>query len=85
MNAMEVIGTIVVIGLLFGLAVITFDGLNVIQTPNSTAYNTTEQIRDAASEYGGIYNPLVWIGIFVVIITFIFMIVKQMQNGSSGF
>jgi len=71
MKPVELIGLLVVIGLLFGLAVVTFDGLQGTQTVNSLAYNVTKEITEDTAGYSGIYGPLVWV--VIVVLIFIFM------------
>jgi len=71
MRPIELIGLLVVIGLLFGLAVVTFDGLQGTQTVDSLAYNVTKGITEDTAGYSGMYEPLVWI--VIVVLIFVFM------------
>ena len=76
MNIIQVIGMVVVIGLLFGLGVATFDGLTSVQTPDSLAYNVSNKATESTAGYSEIYEPLVWVAIVIVFFGLMALLIK---------
>jgi len=78
-----IIGTIIVIGLLFALGVFMFDGLKTTQTVDSTSYNVSDKILDATTEYSDIYPAIVWLGIFLIVVFLLFTLYAVVAKNNS--
>ena len=66
----ELVGVVVVIGILIALGTMTLGNIQSTQTENSTEYNATTKGVSAMTSYSNFTLPLVYLVMAVIIIAF---------------
>ena len=78
-NITNIIGTVLVVGLLFALGIMMFDGIKSTQTVGTISYNVTDEILEDTADTSSVYGPLVWIAIVAVFLTMLALLIKSIR------
>jgi len=78
-NVINILGTVLVIGLLFALGIVMFDGIKSTQTEDTLSYNVTSEILEDTAGTSSVYGPLVWIAIVAIFLAILLVLVKSIR------